>query len=254
MTFYHLAIRNAGVSQTARRSVFLSTSSEMSINLLINRGYSVKYVSRQLDLIIEIYLIWRSVQSEAKRVERSWMGNGRSETFRVNKTLLVHVREGIFSGITRNKNKRWWIAKRERRKFRGTSCWRMIDVFVSFMVAAQIEIIPCKVCGDKSSGVHYGVITCEGCKGFFRRSQSSVVNYQCPRNKNCVVDRVNRNRCQYCRLQKCLRLGMSRDGECFPRPTFRHPLSHASVFIANERFYPVRELKEIRHFSRSRVI
>ena len=78
---------------------------------------------------------------------------------------------------------------------------------------AQIEIIPCKVCGDKSSGVHYGVITCEGCKGFFRRSQSSVVNYQCPRQKNCVVDRVNRNRCQYCRLQKCLALGMSRDGK-----------------------------------------
>ncbi|GFG28427.1 hypothetical protein Cfor_12638 [Coptotermes formosanus] len=84
-------------------------------------------------------------------------------------------------------------------------------------VAAQIEIIPCKVCGDKSSGVHYGVITCEGCKGFFRRSQSSVVNYQCPRNKNCVVDRVNRNRCQYCRLQKCLRLGMSRDAVKFGR-------------------------------------
>ncbi|KDR23541.1 putative nuclear hormone receptor HR3, partial [Zootermopsis nevadensis] len=80
-----------------------------------------------------------------------------------------------------------------------------------------IEIIPCKVCGDKSSGVHYGVITCEGCKGFFRRSQSSVVNYQCPRNKNCVVDRVNRNRCQYCRLQKCLRLGMSRDAVKFGR-------------------------------------
>ena len=83
----------------------------------------------------------------------------------------------------------------------------------SLSVAAQIEIIPCKVCGDKSSGVHYGVITCEGCKGFFRRSQSSVVNYQCPRQKNCVVDRVNRNRCQFCRLQKCLSLGMSRDGK-----------------------------------------
>ncbi|KAI5727184.1 hypothetical protein M8J76_015700 [Diaphorina citri] len=84
-------------------------------------------------------------------------------------------------------------------------------------MTAQIEIIPCKVCGDKSSGVHYGVITCEGCKGFFRRSQSSVVNYQCPRNKACVVDRVNRNRCQYCRLQKCLRLGMSRDAVKFGR-------------------------------------
>ena len=82
---------------------------------------------------------------------------------------------------------------------------------------AQIEIIPCKVCGDKSSGVHYGVITCEGCKGFFRRSQSSVVNYQCPRAKACTVDRVNRNRCQYCRLQKCLRLGMSRDAVKFGR-------------------------------------
>ncbi|XP_046866372.1 probable nuclear hormone receptor HR3 isoform X3 [Drosophila tropicalis] len=84
-------------------------------------------------------------------------------------------------------------------------------------IKAQIEIIPCKVCGDKSSGVHYGVITCEGCKGFFRRSQSSVVNYQCPRNKQCVVDRVNRNRCQYCRLQKCLKLGMSRDAVKFGR-------------------------------------
>nr|AID52829.1 hormone receptor 3 [Tigriopus japonicus] len=84
-------------------------------------------------------------------------------------------------------------------------------------IKAQIEIIPCKVCGDKSSGVHYGVITCEGCKGFFRRSQSSVVNYQCPRQKNCVVDRVNRNRCQYCRLQKCLTLGMSRDAVKFGR-------------------------------------
>ncbi|XP_023216350.1 probable nuclear hormone receptor HR3 isoform X3 [Centruroides vittatus] len=84
-------------------------------------------------------------------------------------------------------------------------------------IKAQIEIIPCKVCGDKSSGVHYGVITCEGCKGFFRRSQSGVVNYQCPRQKNCVVDRVNRNRCQYCRLQKCIALGMSRDAVKFGR-------------------------------------
>ncbi|XP_060076316.1 probable nuclear hormone receptor HR3 [Ylistrum balloti] len=82
---------------------------------------------------------------------------------------------------------------------------------------AQIEVIPCKVCGDKSSGVHYGVITCEGCKGFFRRSQAGPVNYQCPRNKNCVIDRVNRNRCQYCRLQKCIALGMSRDAVKFGR-------------------------------------
>ncbi|NXA43447.1 RORG protein, partial [Eudromia elegans] len=76
-----------------------------------------------------------------------------------------------------------------------------------------IEAIPCKVCGDKSSGVHYGVITCEGCKGFFRRSQRGSLSYACSRQQSCPIDRASRNRCQHCRLQKCLRLGMSRDGE-----------------------------------------
>ncbi|XP_013856645.1 nuclear receptor ROR-beta [Austrofundulus limnaeus] len=78
---------------------------------------------------------------------------------------------------------------------------------------AQIEIIPCKICGDKSSGIHYGVITCEGCKGFFRRSQQNKAMYSCSRQRNCLIDRTNRNRCQHCRLQKCVALGMSRDGE-----------------------------------------
>ncbi|KAK2854320.1 hypothetical protein Q5P01_006981 [Channa striata] len=82
---------------------------------------------------------------------------------------------------------------------------------------AQIEIIPCKICGDKSSGIHYGVITCEGCKGFFRRSQQSNATYSCPRQKNCLIDRTSRNRCQHCRLQKCLAVGMSRDAVKFGR-------------------------------------
>uniref|UniRef100_A0A8C3J4Y7 RAR related orphan receptor C n=1 Tax=Calidris pygmaea TaxID=425635 RepID=A0A8C3J4Y7_9CHAR len=34
---------------------------------------------------------------------------------------------------------------------------------------SHIEVIPCKICGDKSSGIHYGVITCEGCKVGSRR-------------------------------------------------------------------------------------
>nr|XP_025969197.1 nuclear receptor ROR-alpha isoform X2 [Dromaius novaehollandiae] len=82
---------------------------------------------------------------------------------------------------------------------------------------SQIEIIPCKICGDKSSGIHYGVITCEGCKGFFRRSQQSNATYSCPRQKNCLIDRTSRNRCQHCRLQKCLAVGMSRDAVKFGR-------------------------------------
>uniref|UniRef100_A0A8C3QG35 Nuclear receptor ROR-beta-like n=1 Tax=Cyanoderma ruficeps TaxID=181631 RepID=A0A8C3QG35_9PASS len=81
----------------------------------------------------------------------------------------------------------------------------------------QIEVIPCKICGDKSSGIHYGVITCEGCKGFFRRSQQNNASYSCSRQRNCLIDRTNRNRCQHCRLQKCLALGMSRDAVKFGR-------------------------------------
>nr|XP_047912542.1 tudor and KH domain-containing protein homolog [Anser cygnoides] len=83
--------------------------------------------------------------------------------------------------------------------------------------AAHIEVIPCKICGDKSSGIHYGVITCEGCKGFFRRSQQGSLSYACSRQQNCPIDRASRNRCQHCRLQKCLRLGMSRDAVKFGR-------------------------------------
>lgn len=50
-------------------------------------------------------------------------------------------------------------------------------------------------------------------QGFFRRSQQSNATYSCPRQKNCLIDRTSRNRCQHCRLQKCLAVGMSRDGE-----------------------------------------
>ncbi|XP_078482124.1 nuclear receptor isoform X1 [Ciona intestinalis] len=93
--------------------------------------------------------------------------------------------------------------------------WR--DAYRNIPARAQIEIIPCKVCGDKSSGIHYGVITCEGCKGFFRRSQQNNYAYSCPRHGNCIIDRSNRNRCQHCRLQKCLRAGMSKDAVKFGR-------------------------------------
>ncbi|KAF5907706.1 nuclear receptor ROR-alpha-like, partial [Clarias magur] len=94
------------------------------------------------------------------------------------------------------------------------------------------EVIPCKICGDKSSGVHYGVITCEGCKGFFRRSQSSSVQYSCSRQSNCLIDRASRNRCQSCRLKKCVAQGMSRDAVKFGRMSKRQ---RDSLFAEVER-------------------
>ncbi|XP_019734216.1 retinoic acid receptor beta-like isoform X3 [Hippocampus comes] len=68
---------------------------------------------------------------------------------------------------------------------------------------------PCFICQDKSSGYHYGVSACEGCKGFFRRSVQKKMSYTCQRDRKCVITKVTRNTCQYCRLHKCLAVGMS---------------------------------------------
>ncbi|XP_058475814.1 retinoic acid receptor RXR-beta-A isoform X1 [Solea solea] len=69
----------------------------------------------------------------------------------------------------------------------------------------------CAICGDRSSGKHYGVYSCEGCKGFFKRTVRKDLTYTCRDNKDCMVDKRQRNRCQYCRYQKCLAMGMKRE-------------------------------------------
>ncbi|KAK7884293.1 hypothetical protein WMY93_027416 [Mugilogobius chulae] len=79
-------------------------------------------------------------------------------------------------------------------------------------------VLLCKVCGDIASGFHYGVHACEGCKGFFRRSIQQNINYKmCVKNENCLIMRMNRNRCQHCRFKKCISVGMSRDAVRFGR-------------------------------------
>ncbi|KAJ7399625.1 hypothetical protein BTVI_113140 [Pitangus sulphuratus] len=75
----------------------------------------------------------------------------------------------------------------------------------------QQQHIECVVCGDKSSGKHYGQFTCEGCKSFFKRSVRRNLSYTCRANRNCPIDQHHRNQCQYCRLKKCLKVGMRRE-------------------------------------------
>lgn len=36
--------------------------------------------------------------------------------------------------------------------------------------------------------------------------------------RSCKIQKKNRNKCQYCRFQKCLSLGMSHNGECHRCP------------------------------------
>ncbi|XP_055039727.1 peroxisome proliferator-activated receptor gamma isoform X2 [Misgurnus anguillicaudatus] len=76
--------------------------------------------------------------------------------------------------------------------------------------------IECRVCGDKASGFHYGVHACEGCKGFFRRTiRLKLIYDHC--DLHCRIHKKSRNKCQYCRFQKCLMVGMSHNAIRFGR-------------------------------------
>ncbi|OWF51293.1 probable nuclear hormone receptor HR38 [Mizuhopecten yessoensis] len=75
----------------------------------------------------------------------------------------------------------------------------------------QKEALMCAVCGDNAVCQHYGVRTCEGCKGFFKRTVQKNAKYVCLADKSCPVDKRRRNRCQFCRFQKCLTVGMVKE-------------------------------------------
>lgn len=70
----------------------------------------------------------------------------------------------------------------------------------------------CPVCGDKVSGYHYGLLTCESCKGFFKRTVQNKKVYTCVAERSCHIDKTQRKRCPFCRFQKCLDVGMKLEG------------------------------------------
>lgn len=74
------------------------------------------------------------------------------------------------------------------------------------------ESLTCVVCGDVSSGKHYGILACNGCSGFFKRSVRRKLIYRCQAGTGCcIIDKKHRNQCQSCRLKKCIRMGMNKD-------------------------------------------
>ncbi|XP_061203219.1 vitamin D3 receptor [Neopsephotus bourkii] len=69
----------------------------------------------------------------------------------------------------------------------------------------------CGVCGDKATGFHFNAMTCEGCKGFFRRSMKRKAMFTCPFNGDCKITKDNRRHCQACRLKRCVDIGMMKE-------------------------------------------
>lgn len=63
------------------------------------------------------------------------------------------------------------------------------------------------------SGYHYGIFTCESCKGFFKRTVQNKKVFQCHRNSDCDVMRGNRKKCPACRFAKCMSAGMKIEGK-----------------------------------------
>uniref|UniRef100_A0A8C7R5M5 Peroxisome proliferator-activated receptor alpha n=2 Tax=Oncorhynchus mykiss TaxID=8022 RepID=A0A8C7R5M5_ONCMY len=94
--------------------------------------------------------------------------------------------------------------------------------------------LECRVCADRASGYHYGVHACEGCKGFFRRTIRLKLEYdKCERH--CKIQKKNRNKCQYCRFQKCLSVGMSHNAIRFGRMPQSEKLKLKAEILTGDR-------------------
>ncbi|XP_070583447.1 thyroid hormone receptor alpha isoform X4 [Erythrolamprus reginae] len=104
---------------------------------------------------------------------------------------------------------RWPDGKRKRKSSQCSVKSNMSGYIPSYLDKDE----QCVVCGDKATGYHYRCITCEGCKGFFRRTIQKNLHptYSCKYDGSCVIDKITRNQCQLCRFKKCIAVGMAMD-------------------------------------------
>ena len=88
---------------------------------------------------------------------------------------------------------------------------------VTSSVAGGREKTLCLVCSVVSDNhhIHYGALACFSCRAFFRRAHnksggsSDPPNYICKHDGKCDITSKNRKKCQKCRYDKCIEIGMN---------------------------------------------
>ncbi|XP_021952466.1 retinoic acid receptor beta isoform X2 [Folsomia candida] len=70
----------------------------------------------------------------------------------------------------------------------------------------------CEVCGDIAKSLHFGGLSCDSCKAFFRRSvhKDAHLQFSCGYDNSCHISKQTRKSCQKCRFEKCIRIGMEK--------------------------------------------
>ncbi|CAG2162120.1 unnamed protein product [Oppiella nova] len=69
----------------------------------------------------------------------------------------------------------------------------------------------CEICSDKALGRHFGAITCELCKAFFRRNALKNKVWKCLSDGKCKITPNTKTLCKTCRLHKCFAVGMRKE-------------------------------------------
>ncbi|KAA3675458.1 uncharacterized protein DEA37_0011783 [Paragonimus westermani] len=100
----------------------------------------------------------------------------------------------------------------------------------------------CLICGDRATGKHYGAYSCDGCKGFFRRSVRRKHSYTCRQKRMCVVTKDKRNQCRFCRLRKCFRVGMKKSAVQNERDKISNRPMFLDTATSGQSFLDLRQL------------
>lgn len=117
----------------------------------------------------------------------------------------------------------------------------------------SFRFVHCLICDDQASGIHFGVLTCEACKAFYRRMSTGLSTMPLPCSPNrCEINLHNRNNCPSCRFDKCKRLGMDRENVIYGKPSKQQqiPLQKFNELITNfQRIHSLEHRTDIDEFA-----